>query len=313
MDSGSKVIKVINFNVSTEDVDSFYNSITHNMSTVQERVACGIPKIETWKPNPQDELFKNAKNVIIAPISQFFGVQSNSLDYFGIRPKKCYNSQLLRDHVCLCVNYFEKYYDTDMELFSCMAKMKYMIDAVPGYNKDNFMYDIRRYVLSESIKNKVIALSEYNYDLDLTYKNITESLQYTNKHAKVLLEMSILMNFVIPLITHFASVNRAGEIDDFILDVFDIILNEFDVDIFSKLYETSISNVSKNEYKNAPLWNKQDIRGKDIVTHSRDSVDNIILNIMPKYAFDKNIVALNYTSIMKNTSCQVLKNIGLIA
>ena len=27
---------------------------------------------------------------------------------------------------------------------------------------------------------------------------------------------------------------------------------------------------------------------------------------MPKYAFDRNIVALNYTSIQKNTGCQIL-------
>jgi hypothetical protein len=122
----------------------------------------------------------------------------------------------------------------------------------------------------------------------------------------MLMMMSIFMNFVIPLITHFASKNREPEIDEFIMDVYDDILTMYDVNLFAKLFETSYTNVSKSEYKNAPLWSKQDIRGKDSVTHSRDSVDNIILNIMPKYAFDRNIVALNYTSIQKNTSCQIL-------
>ena len=53
------------------------------------------------------------------------------------------------------------------------------------------------------------------------------------------------------------------------------------------------------------MWAKQDVRGKDVATHSLESVNNIILNIMPKYAFDKNIVALNYTSVIKNTKCQI--------
>ena len=115
------------------------------------------------------------------------------------------------------------------------------------------------------------------------------------------------MNFVIPLITHFANAKKIKTIDDFILEVFDMILHMFpNIDMYSKLYETSISNVGKSEHKNAVIWAKQDIRGKDVVTHSCDSVNNIILNIMPKYTFDRSIVSLNFTSIQKNTSCQVL-------
>ena len=128
--------------------------------------------------------------------------------------------------------------------------------------------------------------------MELKYKNIQPSLQYNDHHATVLLEMSILMNFVMPLITHYAQMHRVSPIDDFILDVFDYILFAFkDVDIHSKLIETAFSNVKKSETKNAILWSKQSIRGKDVITHSEDSVENIILNIMPKYSFDRNIVA----------------------
>lgn len=260
-----------------------------------------IPKIEEWTPRQDQILITNTRNVIIVPVTKVLGINSESLDLFMIRPKKCYNSQVVREHICHVVNYFEAYYDKDKELLMYLSRIKYMIDNMSGYTKEMFINDIRLYILGESMKQKVIALAEYNYELDLTYKNITAPLQYTNDHAKVLLEMSIFMNFVIPLITHFAHMNRVPEIDEFIMDVYDYILNMFDVNIFAKLFETSYTNVAKSEYKNATLWMKQDIRSKDIVTHSRDSVDNIILNIMPKYAFNRNIVALNYTSIQKNT------------
>lgn len=266
-------------------------------------VRFGIPKMETWKPDKKDIMFTNAKNIICAPIKETLNLDDESLNFFVIRPKKSYNSQDLRDHLCHVVNYFERYFDLDRELLVCMSRIKYMIDNFKGtYNYDNLVRDIRLYILGPSIKQKVIILCEYNYELDLKYKNIQAPLQYDNCHAKQLLEMSILMNFTIPLITHFAHKNRIQDIDEFILDVYDIILNMFPANMFSKLYETSYSNVSKSEYKNSVLWDKQDIRGKDTVTHSQDSVNNIILNIMPKYAFDRNIVALNYTSIAKNTS-----------
>ena len=265
-----------------------------------------VPKVDTWVCEPQDIIFSSTKNIIMAPISKCLGIESENLDYFIIRPKKCYNSQDLRDHLCQVLNYFEKYFDTDRELFVYLARIKFMIDNVPNYNYHNFIHDMRTYVLGDSIKEKVVKMTEYNYSLDLTYKNISESLQYTNDHAKMLLEISILMDCAIPLTIHFAPVNRFTEIDDFILDVYDIILQRFPkADIFSKLYTTSYSNVSKSEYKDAILWAKQDARGKDVSTHSLESVNNIIINIMPKYSFGKNIVALNYTSVIKNTKCQI--------
>ena len=265
-----------------------------------------IPKIDSWVPDKEDTIITNIRHFVIMPVSKILNVESQNLDLFIMRPKKCYNSQVVRDQICHVLNYFERYFDEDKELLVYIARMKYMIDNYPQYNKQTFLNDIKNYVLGPNIKRKVQKLVEYNYSLDLAYKSISAPLQYNNTHAKILLAIGILMNFVISLTTHFASVNRESEIDEWILDVYDIIFSMFpEVNIFGKLFETAYSNVSKSEYKNQPLWDMQDIRRKDSVTHSRDSVDNIILNIMCKYEFNRNIISLNYTSINKNTSCQI--------
>lgn len=47
------------------------------------------------------------------------------------------------------------------------------------------------------------------------------------------------------------------------------------------------------------------IRGENVTTHSLASVNNIILNIIPKYVYDKNIIFLNYSSIRKSTGYQI--------
>ena len=267
-----------------------------------------IPAVDSWTPEPQDIIFSNAKGIIIAPVAQTVGLgtEYNSLNYFIMSPKKCYNSQVMRDHTCLYLNYFEKFYDPEKELLILMARMKFMMDTTPMYTDSEFILDIKRYILSDHIKNAVIKLVDDNYQLDLQYKNITENLMYTNEHAKIMYCMSLFMNFVIPLLSHFAHQNKVGVIDEFIMWIFNEILDMFPgVNIYAKLYETTISNVLKSEAKN-PIWMKQDIRGKDPVTHSYASVGNIILNIMPKYTFNRSIISLNFTSINKNTSCQVL-------
>ena len=269
------------------------------------------PIVDQWKPSPEDILFSHAKNIIMAPLSQFYHLSegNDKINYFMINPKKSYNSDDLREHNCLYLNYFEKYYDTEKEYFTNLAHIKYLIDCYPEYNKDNLIYDLNRYILQQSIFTKVTNMVERNYNLSLSYKSATNpQLQYTDEHAKTLMAMSILMNLCIPIITHFAYLRRVQDIDEFLLDIYDYILYAppyQHINIPAKLYETSISNVSKNEKNNAIIWAKQDIRGKDTVTHSMGAVRNIILNIMAKYTFDKSMVSLNYTSIQKSNKYQV--------
>jgi len=270
-----------------------------------------IPFVDQWKPDPDDIIFKNSKNLIVAPIATFYHLddQNSSINFFMMNEKKSYNSDDLRDHCCTYMNYFEKYYDEEKEYFTNMAHIKYLIDCYPEYHQQNFFGDIIRYMLQDSIFNKVNAMVEHNYSLQLSYKSANNpQLQYTDYHAKVLMNMSILMNLCIPLLTHFAYMRRIQDIDEYLLDIYDYILYAppfADVDIPSKIYETSISNVTKNERNNMVIWQKQSIRGKDTITHSMGAVRNIVTNIIPKYTFDKSMVSLNYTSIQKSNKYQV--------
>lgn len=272
-----------------------------------------IPNADEWvADNEQDIIFRHSKNIIIAPLDKFYKLENGNdkINYFMVNPKKSYNSEDLRSHYCQYVNYFEKYFDNELEYYTNLAHIKFFIDVYTEYKKENFLYDLNRYIIQPNIFRKVKAMVDYNYSLRLSYKSINNpQLQYTDDHAKTLLHMSILMNLCIPLITHFAYMRRIPDIDEFILDVYDNILYypEFtqDVDIASKLFQTSISNVNRNAKNNATIWNHQDIRGKDTITHSMAAVRNIILNIMPKYAFNQNMVSLNYTSIQKNNKFQI--------
>ena len=258
----------------------------------------------------QDTVLMNAKGYIIAPISYFFNKKiepiGKSFDIFVMSTKKCYNSTLMRNHICRYANYFLRFYDHDKEYITLLANIKYLIDYVPQYNEEMFVCDIVRYLLSPSMLEKIRRMTEDNYNLSLSYTNNTNpSLQYTDEHAKILMQMSILMNLVIPLLTHFASKKKVDDIDPFLLQIFDYILHLFNVDIYNKFYETSTTNVGKNAKQNSIIWGKQEIRGKDVITHSQSSIDNIILNIMPKYVFDRNMVSMNYASISNNTGFQI--------
>lgn len=265
------------------------------------------PAVDTWQPVGDEIIFKHEKGSIILPVSDVYAMKSLELDYFILSPKKCYNSQMMRDHICHYMNYFLKFYDTEHELLSIYYKIKILIDtAGDKYDKAQFIKDLYRYFMRGSLYYKARMMNEDNYALDLQYRNTKNpGLQYTDKHAKLFLINSIIMNMMIPLMTHYIKKTNISATNAFISECFDELFDMYDVDLFNKLYETALSNISKNERQNAGIWRKQGIRAKNVVTHSLASVSNIIVNIMPKYIYKENAIKFNFSSILNNTSFQI--------
>lgn len=269
--------------------------------------------VDMWEPNNENEVIINCiPGFFVAPISIIYDVGVNpddKLNYFMLSTKKCYNSAAMRQHLYQYVNYFCNYYDYTREYLAVLFVMKTKMDRYDAstYTVEMFFNDIERYILRSNIVKGVTEMVNDNYYQELNYTNIKSPyLQYTNDHAKLLHKMSILMDLCIPLLTNYAYMHKVDNIDDYLLALYDRILSiEPSVNIYKKLYETAYTNVNANQKNNQGIWVKQDIRAIDITTHSTDSVHNIILNIMPKYTFDKNIISFNYASIRKNTSYKI--------
>jgi hypothetical protein len=78
-----------------------------------------------------------------------------------------------------------------------------------------------------------------------------------------------------------------------------------DADIYSKLFETTSSEVERSNKLHKVLWDMQSIRGINAITHTEDSIVNIILNIIPKYEYKENIISFNCTSIRNSNKFKV--------
>lgn len=265
--------------------------------------------VDNWVPLPQDNIFRSIDKAIILPVSQFYGYsQSTDLDYFIISPKRCYNKPKMREHIVRYLNYFEAFYDTEHELVAVMSQMKYLIDYQEKYTKEMFFNDLRKYILyNQSILNKLYRMNESNYIIELVAKEgkSVESLQYNTRHGKILMQMSILMDMIIPLVCHFIHMNKIDAVDDTLLEIYDDIICMSDVDIFSKLYETTSSEINRNKKVNSTLWDMQSIRGRSVYTQSFNSIENIILNIMPKYVYKDNIISFNFVAIKFSTKYKI--------
>lgn len=268
----------------------------------------------------QDVIFKNIKGEIILPIAEFFGAdteESKQLDYFAMNTKRSYNSDKTREHICQYMNYFEKFYDYDKELLMIIYDIKFSIDYMRNYSVDNFMDDINRLIIrNSSITRKITHFVDDNYNMKLSNNGgRTPNLQFNNSHAKILYEISMMMNMYIPLATHYMymhmvkQIKQSTDVQDFMLQLFDMCIAKYEEEqqiyIYDKIYETALSVVNKSKNPDKKLWDKNFIRGNNPTTHTKDSVVDVILQIMPKYTYDNNIINFNYFSNRKSLQYKI--------
>ena len=290
---------------------------TPKLKSIVERVDRKFVPVDEWVPEEGDIIFKNVTKCVYVPLSKLFlNMDDTYLDFFQMSAKRCYDGDKVKDHLCHYLNYYLKFYDTDKELLLQYYRIKHMIDNEKFkdvYNKEAFMYDLKRLILDGPIFMKTSFMNEDNYNLDLdkkreknTNKTVT-CLQYSDKHGIILMHISLLQLVFIPLLVHYLTVRNIMQIKDFLLEAFDMILDKYvdQVDIYNKLYETSISSVNKNSQIHRILWDMNKIRGKNTTTHSISAVSDIILHIMPKYTYNLNIISFNYKSIVFNIGYQV--------
>lgn len=290
-----------------------------------------IPVDEWTEQSPEDYIFTHAKGVIeVNELSRMFGLPDHSpISFFIMSAKRCYNSDTkpnkqgnltigYRNHCCQYLNYFEKYYDQDKYIVGIYAQIKYCMEYEESYTEDAFINDLSRYFISYNYSPvfhwEVRRFVDDNYYNHLTYtNNKNPCLKYTDFHAKILMEISFVQNVIIPLIMHFVAIKSYSPMDvkRVLMRAFDLIFveiyNRYHVDMAAKLFETILSNVNKNINNNKILWDMQEIRGRNSTTHSIATEENIMMQILPKYTFSKNIICFNYNAIQLELKCKVIE------
>lgn len=274
------------------------------------------PLVDEWDPGEDSNqlIVTCRKGFFIVPLDILLRLdisdeESKKLNYFTISIKKCYNSPDMRLHLFRYVNYYCNFYDPSAEYLSVLLRLKIKMDRYPTeyYPSEVFFNDMDTYILKSNIVSNVQRMVEDNYHHELQYSNMrNQQLQYTNEHAKKLHIISILMNLCIPLLTHYAYMHKVSDLNEYLLSFYDRILHlSITEGIYQKLYDTAFTNTNINQKNNPGIWDKQDIRSIDTTTHSVDIIENIVLNIMPKYTFEKNIISFNYASIRTSTDYKI--------
>ena len=263
-----------------------------------------IPLVDEWKPTKNDNKVTYDGKLIVIPFDKLFNKPNvDSLNNFIIK-KESYVKKL--DDLTHYINYFIKYYDADNELLLAYLKLKFLID-----NKKNkislstFIKLIYNILFTDNMVDKVVKMVEDNYYIDLTSDTgikYNETLEFTKEHAKVMMQISVSMKLMVPVMFHYLNSYGLIKVRKYIYRFYEGLFDLYggEIDIYNKLWISIYSKVNVNYIRNKTIWAQREIFGTDQLTHMNELLkDKIISETMFKYRFDSNIISFNYVVLEK--------------
>ena len=276
--------------------------------------------IHTWKPTKETNFVDCDGKLFIIHFDKIFGINELSM-YNKFMIKKCsYENQL--DIIVKYANFFMNNYDPENELALAYIKLKQAIDK-KVYDKDNMnalisaIYEI---MFTPSIIEKIEIMTEENYLDDIESsddpkaystkdKKHLESLEFTNQHIKLLLEISFCMKIMSPVIFHYFAINliKLEKDSDYIFRFYEKLFDIFgkDCNMYNKLFIYVKAKVLESKSNNEMIYGQREILGVD-----EYSVINLFVR---KVLISENMVKFKFNEIWDEKQHKFKENpIGFI-
>lgn len=280
-----------------------------------------VSVLNHWEIPEEDQVLKAYEKSIVINFEKYFHLNTDKLDKFYMQYKDSYISKL--NLITHYINYFIKYYDDDDELLGNYLRLKYWVDV--NYDeprpREDFINLIYTSLITETIYEKIKRMVEDNYRIDLAQTNkdnikFSESLEFTNAHAKLLLMISIAIKIIIPIALHYITLYKDKKeihnLSMYYKPMFDIIEDKEHVNLYGKLFNSIHVKVNLSETKNGLIWDKYEMEQQDAASYAKELLDkNIIVDNIFKYLFIKNIIAFNSVIIETQLDFFVIKNLGI--
>lgn len=181
-----------------------------------------VSKINTWKPKDYQVIVEKDGKLFVCHFDRLFGHKSKLTPYSRfLIGKESYINQL--DVITAYTNFFINNYDFDNELAMAYLKCKFALDKKKLFAEEDmnsyidFIYEV---MFTDTMVDKIVRMVEENYldDIESTDddskkyvkndKKHLESLEFTNQHIKILLEISFSMKIMSPVLFHYIQINN---------------------------------------------------------------------------------------------------------
>lgn len=191
------------------------------------------------------------------------------------------------------------------------------------YGPSQFRDELYENIITDELLNYIDEYIEENYDINLD-ANINnkmqknDSLMYTDEHCKMLLKISALQKYLIPLVMEYIHQNYSDlieleyKIDGMLLEIFEPLFSKYfkggkDIDLLQKLYESVKSRVQATQYSDQVFWKYCEYLGIDWISQTTEFTNKLLTDIVPKFVIEQNVVNLIHV-VIKNSLENFFRN-----
>lgn len=235
------------------------------------------------------------------PFEKIFKQDVAHLDNFNLKGKRTYHNIKVANDIVDAINDILTY-DTNNTILYHYLVLKNLVDSgdIP---KEDFPSAIYKYLFYGRVVDIVEEYVNKNYRLELDKNNtekFSETLQYTDEQAKILLKISYGMKFIIPIVTHYITIYEIKNNKDYLINCYENLFNIYSeskhIDILTKLFESSSAKVNSTIYSDSVFWQYTAIKGDTPEITNNEMTKKLIIDIIPKYVFSEeaNIISYNH-------------------
>ena len=201
------------------------------------------------------------------------------------------------------INYFIEYFDDDDELMEIYFELMFQIMSKEvSLDPETFMENLYAFFTTDSMKEKIIRMVEYNTDDTLVKsdQSYDESIQLTIEHLKAIMAVSCIHKFIIPIVGHYYSMKSRlleqmglNEKDLYyyifasFIPVFD---DYYDISLYDKLYHTATTRVKKTVNQESSMWNRRHRFGTTPTSFTNKLMRDFLIDISQKAVFSKSAI-----------------------
>lgn len=252
----------------------------------------------------------STKSIIVRFDELFNNTELSVMNEFTINKKR--NFIPLTNSIVKILNYvFSNRDGKEIALkyleLKCKIYKKY--NKQKEYPESKFIKHVFEYIITPEVKTHISQYVEDSYKIDLDNKSsknktsINKELQFTDKHAKVILKSSMLMKYVIPVIMTYITLFNIKNIDSLLYDIFSQFFTEFSdssLNILNKIFKLIESRVTSTNYSDRIIWLYLQNIGITSDTLTRNLNRKIISNIIAKIENNTNVISFLHV-VIKNS------------
>lgn len=261
-------------------------------------------RVDDWVPSEKDMVVTPYnKEFVYIPFDKIFDDERlDVVNVFSIVKESYVNSLQV---ICHYINYFIKFYDKDNQLLMSYLKLRRLMRD-DGITQLSFIHALYSIMFTDYMKEAIIKMVDDNYYIDLSQNNpdkkkkYSESLEFKKEHALIMMQISVSIKLMVPVVFHFLNMKNVVSNKKEIYRVYEYLFTMYgkDINIYNKLYNQVLVKVKENHSRNDVIWNQRKIMGTNpIIVINQFLHEYIIAEAMFKYVFCQNIISMNHVII----------------